>query len=81
MMQDRFVVNGIMLAIVLLIFWNLSLAKRKGEIYVGFAKYIWNGSDAMRRWFIGGVIINVIWALAIIVAFVAQVVKWLAAAR
>jgi hypothetical protein len=58
-----------------LILWNMVQAKRKGEINVGFAKYILNGSPSIKRWFVGGVIINVIWALALVTALTLQLAR------
>jgi hypothetical protein len=73
--NSTLVANLIMAAALIFILWNLVHAKRKGEINVGFAKYIHNGSPSMKRWFIGGVVINVIWVIALIAAFVAQLAK------
>jgi len=75
-MNNLFRVNLIMAVVLVLIFLNLARARRSGEIWVGFAKYIRNGSPEMKRWFVGGVIINIIWAIAIIVAFFAQLLRF-----
>lgn len=73
--DNTILVNIIMAVVLLLVIWNLILAKRKGEINVGLAKYIWNGSPTMRHWFIGGVIVNVLVALWLIFAFAAQLMR------
>ena len=74
-LKSPVVVNSVMAVALGLVVWNLVHAKRKGEINVGFAKYILDGSPAMRKWFVGGVIINVIWAFALLVGFVVQLLK------
>lgn len=76
-MHDNLYANLVMAIVLVLIVWNLVHAKGSGVIYVGLAKYIRNGSPEMRRWFLGGVIANVIGGIAMIVAFLAQLIRWI----